>query len=269
MKSKPNHLLKRFTEKTKIISPLFIFMILCLPVKMHAQKQKINQSQLWYAYVNNLKFSDKYRLLTDIQEREFIQPVGSQGNLIFRSILYRNLGSNWEVGGGLALFFTGPQKIPAATKLIVPELRPTVDFIYRQKAGLLNINHRYRFEARYYHDVQNNELYDGFSFGNFRFRYQLSLDYPLIKDAKKKPVLSARIYDEIFLNAGNKIVSNTFDQNRIYGGLLIDASKSFSFELGYLNWFQETSDGKSFYNRNIYRIGINQRINLAKSKTTK
>ncbi|MGI8950537.1 MAG: DUF2490 domain-containing protein [Chitinophagaceae bacterium] len=251
----------------KTLNAIFLcFFFVVLATKTFSQKQKIDQTQLWFAYLNNLKFSDKWRLLTDIQERQFVLPVGAKGNLIFRSILYHNLGSNWEVGAGLALFFTGPQKVPSTSDLVVPELRPTVDFLYKQKAGQLNINHRYRFEARYFHDVANNALDDGFSFGNYRFRYQLSLDYPLIKNAQKKPVVSARVYDEIFLNAGHKIVSNTFDQNRTYAGFVFTASKSFSFELGYLKWFQETSDGKTYFNRDIYRVGINQTINLSKSK---
>ena len=249
------------------ITCIFIYILcICSPIQLFAQKQKINQSKLWYAYFNHIRFSNNYRLLTDVQERHFIAPVGAQGNLIFRSIVYKNLGNNWEVGAGLGLFFSGPSRIPAANTLIIPEIRPTIDFIHREKAGALNINQRYRFEARYFHHVENNLLVDGFGFGNFRLRYQLSFDYPIIKDAKKKTIITARIYDEIFLNAGNKIVANTFDQNRIYAGLACNLNTSFTLELGYLNWFQETSDGKSYFNRNIYRIGVNQLIDLSKKK---
>jgi len=250
-------------------SRVAFFSILLLPLTTIAQKEVIHQTQLWYAYFNNLKFSDKYRLLTDVQERYFIEPVGSQGNLIFRSILYRSLGNNWEAGAGMCVFFTSPQKIPSTSDLVVPELRPTIDFIYKQKAGRLNINHRYRFEARYYHAVENDKLADGYDFATFRCRYQFSADYPIIKNKQKKPVLSVRAYDEIFVNFGSKVVSNAFDQNRIYGGLMYDVNKSLTFELGYLNWFQETSDGKTYYNRNIIRFGINHRINLSKPKGTK
>ncbi|HEY6977275.1 MAG TPA: DUF2490 domain-containing protein, partial [Chitinophagaceae bacterium] len=155
------------------------FFSIFFPLTAIGQKEVIHQTQLWYAYFNNLKFSDKYRLLTDIQERYFIEPVGSQGNLIFRSILYRSLGNNWEAGAGMSLFLTSPQKIPSSSDLVVPELRPTIDFIYKQKAGGLNISHRYRFEARYFHGVENNKLEGGFQFGTFRCRYQFSADYPI------------------------------------------------------------------------------------------
>ena len=236
---------------------------------IHAQKNLIHQTQLWYAYFNTLKFNDNYRLVTDVQERQFIEPVGAQGTFLIRSIFYRNLGNNWEAGLGCALFFNSPQKIPSSTHTAVPEIRPTFDIINKQKAGNLNIGHRYRIEARYMHEVVDGKLADGYNFSNFRFRYQISADYPVIKDAEKKTVLSAKVYDEVHVNFGKKIVSNTFDQNRIYGGFTYNLSKAFSIDLGYLYWFQETSDGKSYYSRNIFRLGINQRIDLSKSSADK
>jgi hypothetical protein len=262
---KPNKLLKSaFTKKIFLIA--FVVLITGLPLITRAQKQVIHQTQLWYAYFNNLKFSNKYRLLTDVQERQFIEPVGAQGTFLFRSVLYRSLGNGWEAGVGLARFYQSPTKIPTTSTLVVPEWRPTIDFVNKQKAGAVNLSSRMRFEARYYHQVESGKLADGYQFGNFRVRYQFGADYPIIKNSHKKPVVSIRAYDEVMVNFGGKIVANTFDQNRIYGGFIFTVSKSFNFELGYLNWFQETTDGETYYNRNIIRLGINQTIDLSKSK---
>src|SRR4051812_48199637 len=92
---KPMNLLKRNTSRTTLFIVIGA-LIISMPLKTQAQKTVLNQAQLWYAYFNNLKFSNKYRLLTDIQERQFIEPVGAQGTFLFRSILYRNLGGGWE-----------------------------------------------------------------------------------------------------------------------------------------------------------------------------
>ena len=262
---KPANLLKRIIMPTTLFIALTA-LIVSMPLKMQAQKEVLHQTQLWYAYFNNLKFSNKYRLLTDIQERQFIEPVGAQGTFLFRAILYRNLGSGWEAGIGLARFYQSPTKIPSTSTLVVPEWRPTVDFVNKQKAGAFNISQRFRFEARYYHQVESGKLASGYQFGNFRCRYQFGADYPIIKNSQKKPVVSIRAYDEVMVNFGKNVVSNTFDQNRIYGGFVFNASKNFSFELGYLNWFQETTDGKTYYNRNTFRLGINHTIDLIKSK---
>jgi len=247
-----------------------IAMSLCTSLNAQTPTQKtiLHQTQLWYAYFNNLKFSDKYRLLTDIQERQFIEPVGAQGTFLFRSILYRNLGGGWEAGIGLARFYQSPTKIPSSSDLVVPEWRPTVDFVNKQKAGAFNISQRFRFEARYFHQVESDKLASGYQFGVFRARYQFGADYPIIKNSKKKPVVSIRAYDEVMVNFGNKVVANTFDQNRIYGGFVFNVVKNVSLELGYLNWFQETTDGVTYYNRNCIRFGINHTIDLSKKNTT-
>jgi hypothetical protein len=265
---RPTNLLKRVTKRTTFLFTLGSF-IAMMPLKTQAQKQIVHQSQLWYAYFNNLKFNSKYRLLTDVQERQFIEPVGAQGTFLFRAILYRNLGNNWEAGVGLARFYQSPTKIPTTSDLVIPEWRPTVDFVNKQKAGAVNLSSRVRFEARYYHQVESGKLAGGYQFGNFRIRYQFGADYPIIKNSQKKPVLSIRAYDEVMVNFGNKVVANTFDQNRIYGGFVFNATKSFAFELGYLNQFQETTDGETYYNRNIFRLGINHTINLSKPKPAK
>lgn len=262
---KPINLLKRITgQRTLFIA--FGVLIVSAPLKTKAQKEILHQTQLWYSYFNNLKFSNKYRLLTDVQERQFIEPVGAQGTFLFRSILYRNLGGGWEAGVGLARFYQSPTKIPTTSTLVVPEWRPTVDFVNKQKAGAVNLSSRFRFEARYYHQVESGKLADGYQFGNFRVRYQFGADYPIIKNSQKRPVVSIRAYDEVMVNFGSKVVANTFDQNRIYGGFIFTVSKSSNLELGYLNWFQETTDGNTYYNRNIFRLGINQTIDLTKSK---
>src|SRR5689334_17034227 len=119
--SKPNNLLKRINRLTLFITVSTF--IMCVPLKTQAQKTVVNQAQLWYAYFNNLKFSSKYRLLTDVQERQFIKPVGAQGTFLFRSILYRNLGGGWEAGIGLARFYQSPTKIPTTSTLVIPEWR--------------------------------------------------------------------------------------------------------------------------------------------------
>lgn len=249
------------------ISCFFLMMFLFFPAKMYAQKDTRQQAQVWYAYFNDLKFSNSLRLGTDVQERQFIKPVGAQGSLHFRTILYHNLGHNWEAGTGLGLFFNSPQNIPSSSDLAVPELRPTVDILNRQKAGKLQITNRLRMEARYFHEVQNNELTGGFEFNNFRCRYQVATSYPIIKNEKNKPVVLVKLQDEVMINFGKKIVANTFDQNRFYAGLGFEVFKNCSLELGYLNWFQETSNGTTYYNRNIFRIGINHQVDLSKTKT--
>lgn len=66
-----------------------------------------------------------------------------------------------------------------------------------------------------------------------RFRYQLGLDIPIWKNEKQQTII-VKIKDEIMFNAGNKIVKNTFDQNRIYLAVNYKLNNSYAVELGYM-----------------------------------
>ena len=102
--------------------------------------------------------------------------------------------------------------------LKVNEHRIYQQFISKQAIGKIKIQHRYRFEQRF--------IEDDFK---LRYRYFLSLKIPLLK-TNKKYYISA--YNEIFINANQE---NTFDRNRIYGGLGYKLNSNIKLELGYMN----------------------------------
>ena len=74
------------------------------------------------------------------------------------------------------------------------------------------------------------------------------------------------MYDEIFINAGENIVHNTFDQNRIYAAFQYGINKNIAVELGYLKSFQQRSSGVDYYDRDIIRFNLIHKINLQKKK---
>ena len=133
-----------------------------------------------------------------------------------------------------------------------------------QKLPKVTFDHRYRLEARFFHNIneQRTELDDGYEFGTYRFRYRLQATIPLYKVADQR-YLKLKISDEIHLNAGSKITINVFEQNRAYAGINFDILKNLSFEVGYLNWFQQRPNG-DFYNRDILRFTVFHKIKLNK-----
>ena len=162
-----------------------------------------------------------------------------------------------------SVYFYKIQTTPnAIVKLTVPELRPHVEFAYKQKLDKVTLDHKYRAEARFFHSTNQarTELEDGFEFGNFRFRYRLQATIPLLKVDESR-TLEFKISDEININAGNKISKNVFDQNRIFVGINYDLLTNLNFEVGYLNWFQQRPNG-DFYNRNIIRFSVFHEISL-------
>lgn len=243
---------------------LVLVIILMIPEFFLAQKKVENQQLIWYGYYNNLKFNENWTLNSEIQERQFYNPT-AQHQLVFRSNLERKLLGDWNVSVGMTLFLQNPNDPNSESNLTVPELRPDFGFNQKQKIGIVAINHRYKVEVRFFHDVENEELVGGYRFSNFRLRYQLGLDFSIWKNGKEQAFI-AKIKDEIMFNVGNKIVKNTFDQNRIYVAFNYKINNSYAVELGYMNWFQQQKSGIDFYNRDILRLSIFHSIDLKKKK---
>jgi len=241
---------------------IILVIILLIPEFLLAQKKVENQQLIWYGYYNNLKFNENWSLNSEIQERQFYNPT-AQHQLVFRSNVERKLIENWIASAGMTLFLQNPNTPNSESNLTVPELRPDIGFNNKQKLGFLTINHKYKAEARFFHQVENNRLVGGYQFSNFRLRYQLGFDFPIWKKEGKEKI-SIKVKDEIMFNVGKKVIKNTFDQNRIYLGLNYKWNDSFAFEFGYMNWFQQQKSGVDFYNRDILRLSIFHTIHLKK-----
>ena len=233
-----------------------------MPHFVLSQKEITKQNLAWVAFNFNLNFNNKWSLQSEIQERIYVQPF-AQHQFVLRSHLHRTLGtSNWEVSAGMCLFLQSPNDPSASNKLIIPELRPHIEALCKQQFNSWGLEHRYRAEARFFHQTNatKTELEDGFDFGNFRFRYRLQAYFQLI-EFNKNSSLRVKVADEIHLNAGQNIIKNVFDQNRISVDLAWLLNPSLQIELGYLNWFQQTPSA-TFFNRNIVRLSFTHRLNL-------
>ena len=229
---------------------------------LFGQKNVENQQLLWYGYYNKLQINQNWVLNSEVQERHFYQPL-VQHQLVFRTNLDRRILDDINVSLGFVVFLQSPNDPESESTLMVPELRTDFGFNAKKKYKYFNVNQRFKVEARFFHQTDNNELVGGYQFSNFRMRYQLGLNIPLIKkqDAEK---LILKIKDEVMFNFGKNIVKNVFDQNRIYIGLNYPMNKNLAFEAGYLNWFQQRPSGTDFYNRDIIRFSVFHTINLKK-----
>ena len=229
---------------------------------LFGQKNVENQQLLWYGYYNKLQINQNWVLNSEVQERHFYQPL-VQHQLVFRTNLDRRILDDINVSLGFVVFLQSPNDPESESTLMVPELRTDFGFNAKKKYKYFNVNQRFKVEARFFHQTENNELVGGYQFSNFRMRYQLGLDIPLIKkqDAEK---LILKIKDEVMFNFGKNIVKNVFDQKRIYIGLNYPMNKNLAFEAGYLNWFQQRPSGTDFYNRDIIRFSVFHTINLKK-----
>lgn len=225
-----------------------------------AQHKEVTHQQLaWFSYANTLKFNQKWSLTSEVQERRFVNP-DRHHQFLARSQARYALGENWEAVAGFTYFLQSPDDPKSRERLVVPELRPHIQFNYNQPLGRWAISHRYRAEKRFFRNTSNGELAPGYS-TNYRFRYRLAIEYRLA-DLNDLP-LKLKVNDELHVNAGLEILYNRFDQNRIYAGLSYAFLENLEVEAGYLNWYQQRTAGNRFYNRHIVQLAITHKIDLS------
>jgi hypothetical protein len=243
---------------------LILLFFAIIPLLAFSQKNIENQSLVWYGYFQKIELNKKWYIETEVQERHFINPT-VQHQLLIRPHLHRILGNGWEVSTGGCLFLQNPNDPKAVNKLTVPELRPHVEFTYNQKLKYFDLDYRYRTELRFYRntDADRTFLEDGYEFSNIRFRYRVQATVPIYKKN-----LKIKTSNELHINAGNKITKNVFEQNRLYVGLSYTSSPSLTTDIGYMNWFQQRSDG-NYFSRDILRFTVYHKIKNKHGKSIK
>lgn len=248
-----------------LLIPLLSLSAYDLPAQSNSRHIE-HQQLLWMGCFSTVNFNECWSLMSDLQERRFINP-DAQHQLVMRTQLQRELTNGWAAALGLCRFLQSSNDPASGMDLVVPEWRPHAELSVSHSAGDWRIGHRYRTEARYFHETADGGLAPGYAFGNIRVRYRLACDIPLIKGKGGLPErLLLRLADELHLNFGGNIANNAFDQNRIMMGVQSALSRSIAVELGYLNLFQQRPSGMAYYARDIVRVAVHHRIDVATGK---
>ncbi|MCK7591745.1 DUF2490 domain-containing protein [Subsaxibacter sp. CAU 1640] len=233
---------------------MIIMMVLLGTTISNAQKNVDHQNLLWTRYALKLKINDSWSVSQEIEERTYWFPW-RQHQFVTRTMGRYNFKNGFGVGAGFAYFRQSlPQDPEVNVNYTQPELRSEFELTYTHSLSeKLSMNHRYWNELRYFKEEGQD-----YEYGNMRLRYRLELQY------KHSASLTFRAFDEIFINLGENIVNNTFDQNRYGASIQYMPIKNFGLELGYINWFQQRPSGVDFYNRNIVRVTVHHTIDVSK-----
>ncbi len=241
----------------------FITLFISAHPDLVAQKKIFQEKSIFMRYYEKLEFKDQWIIHIEIEDRRNEFPDRQDQWVLPRIHLNKGLGNGWETGIGFGYFTQNfPQDVATRISTAVrPELRPFEEVDFKPAGGKLRMSNRYRLEERFTGKMAKGLNIPGYNF-NYRFRYQLQLEYPVIKKTDAEKGFYIRAFDEIFFNFGKGIVRNTFDQNRYFIGFNYSFSKRSDLEIGYMNWFQERSDGTDYLNRNLIRITYFQNLVL-------
>ena len=237
---------------------ILCLLLVCFVSKAQTEKNIDHQSLLWTRYYNQLTINDKWAIHTEFDNRVFINPFEENLFLIRMHGRYK-INNNVDLGAGLSYFSVATQVPEVTNDFRRPEYRSQQDITWKKEYGNITLNQRFQVEQRFFQKVNTEGLQAGTDF-NWRFRYRLQGEYSCWK--KESQYLKAIVYDEIMINAGENIVHNTFDQNRIYAGFQYGVNKNIALELGYLNSFQQRASGFDYYDRDIIRFTFYHKIKL-------
>ncbi|RKS42795.1 uncharacterized protein DUF2490 [Gillisia mitskevichiae] len=206
-------------NKIKIVA---LTLGLMLPFLTQAQESGLGN---WMIYIGNKKINKSWNLHHEVQYRNY-NALGDLEMLLLRAGLgytFNEAKINFLIGYGYIL--SKNYLLDSDDKISINEHRIFQQLTSKQNIGIVQVNHRYRFEQRFVEEDYK-----------MRFRYFLGLNIPFknTEGVKEKFYLSA--YNEIFLNTESSI----FDRNRVYGVLGYHLNKNIRLELGYMNQFFET-----------------------------
>jgi hypothetical protein len=237
---------------------------LCCCKLSNGQKQTTHVQQVWFGYVNQIRFSEHWGTWLDLHLRtkeDFVNDLST--GIVRAGITYTaNERLKFTAGYAYVNFFPADDHDGVSQ----PEHRPWQQ-VYWQTPGVKSrLVNSIRLEERYRRKIRNsNELDDGYNF-NYRVRYNTMLFLPLSRRAFAPNTLSVSLNNEIHVNFGKQIVYNYFDQNRFLAGFAYHVNEKDYLQFGYMNLFQQLAAGNKYRMSHVARAYYYHNLDLRKSK---
>jgi hypothetical protein len=236
-----------------------ILVLLAISLTTSAQtKTTTSREQLWLAYFNQTRVTDKFGFWLDVQQRQTGDFVDRPFQLLLRPAVTWYAKDNFRVNLGYAFINHFPAE---GNETSQPEHRIWEQVWFSQKLPNLTMLQWLRFEQRFIRKIANDELVDGYTRAN-RLRYNIGLSIPLKGKELKPGTPFVSVSNELFINFGKNVVYNTFDQNRLFLGLGYQITSGMNLQGGYLNAYQQLASGNSYVVSHAVRIALFQNIDL-------
>ncbi|MEJ1240603.1 DUF2490 domain-containing protein [Chryseolinea sp. T2] len=245
-----------------IIIVLATFSLPALSQSSAPDKEIHSREQLWLGYFNQTRFSNRWGMWVDVHYRMTDNFVDRPFQFMIRPAVTYFLKDNLRINVGYAFVEHFPAKGMSTTRI---EHRPWQQIWWSQKYPGLSTLQWLRLEQRFVEKVVNDEKVDGYNYV-FRARYNFSFFIPL----KGKEIVAktpfAAVIDEVFLNFGDNVVYNTFDQNRLFLGFGYQFTSHLNAQLGYMNIYQQEASGYKYYSTHAIRLFVFHTLDLRKKE---
>jgi hypothetical protein len=211
-----------------------------------------HNTQYWLGYMTSTMISDRYSWWNDFH-------LVPEGFAVVRTGLTRHLDKTSVTGGYAYLWLPAGADKTALTR---HEHRPWAQLQFNLPvSGPYSFVHRIRYDARFRENVAHGEIRDGYAF-NHRVRFLVSVRRTLGKPEGRKMSPYVALADEVLLNFGKEITTNTFDQNRISLSFGVQGKKT-QYQLGIMNRFVQAGPARYTSNHTLV-LWITQRFDVKK-----
>lgn len=246
--------------KKVLLTTLFITPVI-------SQAQTVTQGNLntWFLVLNRFYLSDKFTITNEIHERTG-NILSEQGTLILRPSIDYALNENVELSVGYSFVRSWPYA-PYTQPIPRNEHNIWEQAFLRSKVGVVNIQHRFRFEHRFVDDIKSvnsitgPEYYiDGTNFAN-RFRYRLIIGFDLLKVNNGKHAIFVNAFDELWINQADNLIFTSYARNWIYTGLGYRFNSECNIQLGHMRQNDNTGNN-TFVSSSIIQLSFFQNFKL-------
>ncbi len=248
--------------KINKLSFLFVLWLSWQAIFAQNLKQVIDREQVWTAYFNQTRLTNKFGFWFDGHLRLTDNFLEKFSTGIFRLGLTYYVNDYVKLTAGYAYINHFPAD--GHKNISQPEHRPWQQVQWHTSYQKIRIMQWLRSEQRLRQKIKSDdELANGYNF-NHRIRYNFLFAVALGKKHFEPQSLSFVFSNELHINLGKEITYNTFDQNRLFLGLGYQLSKPTQLQLGYMNVFQQLAAGNKYYNNHTIRAFLFHNVDLGK-----
>lgn len=230
--------------------------ILAVGLVGRSQKQIAVMQQSWLGVVQQVRLSERWGALADVQYRT--SDHWTQGS----NFLLSRVGATWHgqqqlqlsAGYGFVYFF-GQNHQPGRN-----EHRLWQQVQWGSSWHKARLTQRVRLEERWREQLPANLVKTNFYQYQWRAGTQLQLAYPLTE--RKGRAASLVVAEELMCNLGKSVRFNTFDQNRLSAGLQLQLGSKHQLQATYMRIFQQLASGSQYRLIHCARVFYTHNLDL-------
>jgi hypothetical protein len=212
----------------------------------------------WLSLYSKYHFNDRWAYYGEyhLRRRDYFNEMGQ---------IYLRVGINYKVKQFLDItvgvvnpyYWASNPEDPNVDR-VIPQFRLWQQAVMATPFEHIQVFHQFRTEQRWARSFIKNSPYEL----THRFRYKLTLYVPLNKPLFDVGTLFLALNEEIFMQAGESVTYNHFEDNRIYAGLGYNLNEVWQIQAGYMYSYRHDGAPYKYENRHILRLSIYHHLHL-------